>query len=386
MEAARNAMVYTSFHWGLHAWAIYTVCSVGVAYYGFRKRKKYLISSSVMDIFDSPKVNRLLKIGCDLTATLAIVFGVAASLGMSIELIAAGLSNVFNISFFDGSMGKITIMLVMAVCFIASATTGLKKGIQLLSNLNMLVAILLMLFLFIVGPKLFILKVFVDTLGAYLSQAFALGFQIAPFTPDYEKWMGDWTLSYFTWWIAWSPFVGIFIARISKGRTIRELIFGSLIIPTVFTIFWFATFGGTALFIEIFQGGTYGPEQLSLGNFVVGDVKMGLYALLGTFPLAKITSAISIVLIFTFLVTSADSATFVISMMTTEGDLDPKLGMKVLWGAILAVVTLLLMLGGGLKALQAASLSFAFPFSIVLILMLVSLFIRLSIQVEKTRI
>lgn len=386
MEAARNAMTYVSFHWGLHAWAIYTVCSVGVAYYGFRKRKQYLISSSVMDIFDSPKINRVLKISCDLTATLAIVFGVAASLGMAITQISAGLVHVFHMDFFGSNAGKIAIMVLMTICFIASATTGLKKGIQLLSNLNMLVAVALMLFMFLVGPKLFILKVFVDTLGVYLSKAFALGFQIAPFTPGYEKWMGQWTLTYFTWWIAWSPFVGIFIARISRGRTIRELIFGSLIIPTVFTIFWFSTFGGTSLYLEIFKHSTFGPEHLSLGHFVLKDVTLGLYALLGAFPFAKITSAISIVLMFTFLVTSADSATFVISMMTTEGDLDPKLGMKVLWGTILAVVTLLLVLGGGLTALQAASLSFAFPFSIVLLLILWSLFIRLSIQVEKKRI
>jgi len=379
LESARMAMVYTSFHWGLHAWGIYTVCSVAVAYYGFRKRKKYLISSSVMDVFNNHTVNQVLKVACDLTATLAIVFGVAASLGMGTTQIAAGLEHVFALSFFGTAGGKITVMVLMTSCFILSATTGLDKGIKILSNVNMLIAVALMLFLFLVGPKLFVLKVFVDSLGQYLTQVFSLGMTIMPFQPAYEAWMGKWTLTYFTWWIAWSPFVGIFIARISKGRTIRELIFGSLIIPTVFSIFWFSTFGGISLYLEMFT-------SQGTGAAVLQNETIALFELLSRFPFYTFTSALAILLIFTFLVTSADSATFVISMMTTEGDLDPKLRMKMLWGTILAVVTLLLILGGGLTALQAASLSFAFPFCLVLILMLISMFIRLSIQVEKTRI
>lgn len=450
-EAARQAMVYTSFHWGLHAWGIYTICSVGVAYYGFRKRKKYLISSSVMDVFQSKKVNRGLKIICDLTATVGIVFGVAASLGMGIVQTAGGLDYVFGINA-DNSTGKIVIMALMTIFFIMSAMTGLEKGIQILSNLNMILAVVLMLFLFAVGPKLFILKVFVDSLGMYLSQAFALGFAVAPFTPEYEKWMGSWTLVYFTWWIAWAPFVGIFIARISKGRTIRELILGSLIVPTTFTVFWFSVFGGTSLHMHIFNEGEqtqYEQKQLFADDqpaekasaassatesgdteasaasaaetaaqsdaesganvsetdlattTVVGNnakdggtwkiiqekgVTVALFALLERHPLYKLTAGLSILLVFTFLVTSADSATFVISMMTTEGDLEPKIGMKILWGTVLALVTLSLVLGGGIKALQAASLSTAFPFNLVLILMVISIYIRLSIQVDKDRI
>lgn len=378
-EAARMAMTYTSFHWGLHAWGIYTVCSVAVAYYGFRKRKKYLVSSSVMDIFENHRVNQVLKVACDLTATLAIVFGVAASLGMGVSQIAAGLSHVFELGFFETSGGKVLVMVLMTSCFIISATTGLDKGIKILSNLNMIIAIVLMLFLFALGPKLFVLKVFVDSLGNYLGQVFTLGFTLMPFQSNYEGWMGKWTLTYFTWWIAWSPFVGIFIARISRGRTIRELIFGSLIIPTVFSIFWFSTFGGVSLFLEMFtSNGT--------GAAVLQNETTALFELFSRFPFYTLSSGIAILLIFTFLVTSADSATFVISMMTTEGDLDPSLRMKMLWGVMLAVVTLLLVLGGGLTALQAASLTFAFPFSLVLILMLISMFIRLSIQVEKPRI
>lgn len=378
VEAARMAMVYSAFHWGLHAWGIYTVCAVGVAYYGFRKRKKYLISSSVMDVFEQPKINRVLKIFSDLVATLAIVFGVAASLGLGILQISAGLDQVFGLNA-TSNLGRIIIITLMTILFILSASTGLKKGIKFLSNLNMLVAILLLVFIFLVGPKLFILKIFVDTIGQYLTSLFELSFKIAPFTPAYEKWMGDWTLTYFTWWIAWAPFVGIFIARISKGRTIKQLIMGALIVPTVFCILWFSVFGGTALHLEIYT-------DQGIGHMVQQDVDASLFMLLEQYPLYKLTASVAIFLLFTFLITSADSATFVISMMTTEGDLDPKFTMKILWGVIMAVLTILLVLGGGIKALQAAALLSAFPFSIVLILITISLHVRLSMQVKSERI
>ena len=376
-EAARQAMVYSAFHWGLHAWGIYTVCAVGVAYYGFRKRKKYLVSSSVMDIFANKTVNRWLKIFSDLVATLAIVFGVAASLGLGILQISTGLKHVYGIPA-DTILGRVLIISVMTILFIISATTGLKKGIKILSNLNMGVAILLLIFVFLVGPKLFILKIFVDTIGQYLGDLFKLSFKIAPFTPAYEKWMGDWTLTYFTWWIAWAPFVGIFIARISKGRTIKELILGSLIIPTLFCILWFSVFGGAGLHLEMIGNG--------IGQLIDKDVTVSLFAMLQQFPLYKLTSGVAIFLLFTFLITSADSATFVISMMTTEGDLDPGIGMKVLWGVIMSVLTVLLILGGGIKALQAAALTSAFPFCLVLILITISVHIRLSMQVKPPRI
>ena len=376
-EAGRQAMVYSAFHWGLHAWGIYTVCAVGVAYYGFRKRKKYLVSSSVMDVFDNASVNRWLKIFSDLVATLAIVFGVAASLGLGIIQISSGMKYVYGINA-TTKHGMIAIISVMTILFIISATTGLKKGIKILSNLNMGVAILLLLFVFLVGPKLFILKVFVDTIGQYLGDLFKLSFKIAPFTPAYESWMKGWTLTYFTWWIAWAPFVGIFIARISKGRTIKELILGSLIIPTLFCILWFSVFGGAGLHLEMIGNG--------IGELIGKDVAISLFAMLQQFPFYKFTSGVAIFLLFTFLITSADSATFVISMMTTEGDLDPGIGMKVLWGVIMSTLTILLVLFGGIGALQAAALTSAFPFCLVLILITISVHVRLSMQVKQERI
>jgi len=377
VRAAQQAFVLTSFHWGLHGWGIYTLCAVGVAYFGFRKRKKYLLSSSVVDLFESPRLNQALKIFSDLVATLAVIFGVAASLGLGTRQLAQGLEYVFEIPA-NNPTGYFAILGVVTVLFIVSASTGLKKGIQILSNVNMALAVLLLLFVFLVGPKILVLKIFVETLGRYTSSLFELSFKVAPFTPAYDAWMADWTLSYFTWWIAWAPFVGIFIARISKGRTIREMILGSLLVPTLFSVLWFSVFGGNALFLEQQNPGQMGPAILE-------DPTVGLFAMLSHYPGYYLVSGISLVLLATFLVTSADSATFVIGMLTTEGDLDPKLGTKVFWGAMLAAVTGLLLRGGGLEPLQAAALTSALPFSLVMILMAVSVRLRLSIQVKGQR-
>jgi len=376
--AAKEAMALSAFHWGLHAWGIYTVCAVGVAYYGFRKRKKYLISSSIMDIVPNARVRRALKLFADLVSTLAIVFGVAASMGMGLIQIASGLGHAFGVSA-DNAGGYLGIIIVMTVFYIASSSTGLQRGIKILSNLNMIVALLLLAFVFIVGPKLFILKLSVDSIGQYLQRLPELSFKVDPFEPGYQGWMRDWTVTYFTWWIAWAPFVGIFIARISKGRTIRELILGSLIIPTLFCIVWFSVFGGTALHFEVFGGD-------GIGALVEQDVSVALFGLLERLPLSTVTSVTAIVLLFTFLITSADSATFVISMMTSEGDLEPKQRLKLLWGVLLATLCYLLVIGGGIKALQAAALIFAFPFSLVLILIVISVTFRLSIQMKKKRV
>ncbi len=378
IAAAREAMTLSAFHWGFHAWGIYAVCAVGVAYYGFRKRKKYLISSSIMDVSQNRTVRQGLKISVDLIATLAIIFGVAASLGLGLLQIAGGTDHVFGIAL-DGKLGYLAIVAIIATLYIGSSSTGLERGIKFLSNLNMVVALLLLVFVFLAGPKLFNLKLFVDSIGRYLQALPALSFKVDPFHESYETWMRDWTLTYFSWWIAWSPFVGIFIARISRGRTIRELILGSLIIPALFCLLWFSVFGGTALHSEVFGAG-------GIATAVEADVTSSLFVFLDTLPLSQITSVISLALLFTFLVTSADSATYVISMMTSEGDLDPSQRMKITWGLVLASLAYLLVIGGGIGALQAASLIFAFPFSLVLILIAFSLRFRLSVQVRGKRL
>jgi len=377
-EAGSMAMVYTTLHWGFHGWGIYTICAVAVAYFGFRKHKKYLISSCIIELFDNPKSQYWVKAFSDITSTLAVVFGLAASLGMGILQLGTGMKEMYGIAS-DTNTGMVLIMVVITILYLLSAGTGLEKGIRILSNVNVIVAIGLLLFVFVAGPKLFSLKLFVDTIGKYLNELFVLSFQTNPMVESYEKWMGSWTITYFTWWIAWTPFVGIFLARISRGRTIRELIVGSLLLPTIFTILWFSIFGGAALNLDM--GGFH-----ELATAVNQDVTSALFLLLKQFPFYMITGTISLALLLTFLVTSADSATYVIAMMTTEGDLDPSFRIKFVWGVTMAVVTLILALGGGIDAIKAAALTFAFPFTFVLILMVISLFVRLGSQVEKERI
>ena len=207
-ESGSMAMVYTTLHWGFHGWGIYTICAVSVAYFGFRKHKKYLISSCIIDLFENQKAQHYVKAFADITSTLAVVFGLAASLGMGILQLGTGLNEMYGVSSNTNS-GMIIIMVVITVLYLLSAGTGLEKGIKILSNVNVVVAIGLLVFVFVAGPKLFSLKLFVDTIGKYLNELFVLSFQTNPMLENYEKWMGSWTITYFTWWIAWTPFVGI---------------------------------------------------------------------------------------------------------------------------------------------------------------------------------
>ncbi|MCA9780937.1 MAG: BCCT family transporter [Candidatus Eremiobacteraeota bacterium] len=378
-EAARAAMAITMLHWGVHGWGVYTLCAVAVAYYGFRKRKSYLVSSSLTGLSPIKALDRPLAVIVDLTATIAIVFGLAASLAMGTFQMASGLEKTFGLAA-NQPMGYAAILAVITVCFVASATTGLKKGIKILSNLNMLTCVSLLAFVFVAGPSLFDIKLFIDTIGGYISNLPSMAFQVAPFTPEYERWMADWTITYFTWWIAWAPFVGIFIARISRGRTIKELVLGSLLVPVIFTAFWFSVFGGAALTLVI-NGDTQFVALINSAKY-----PDALFYLLECLPFTQLTSIVSICLIFTFLVTSADSACFVLAMMTSEGDLDPKMSLKLLWAAVMATLTGFLVKDGDLGPIQAAAQLCAGPFALVLLLMAVSLPVRLRHQVRQRRI
>lgn len=378
-EAGRMAMALTMFHWGVHGWGVYTLCAVAVAYYGFRKRKNYLISSCLTGIQPFKSLDRPLAVLVDVTATVAIVFGLATSLAMGTIQLATGIQETtgWNAS---SSTGYQVILMIITITFLISATTGLEKGIKILSNLNMATCVTLLAFVFIAGPTLFDIKLFVDSIGSYISNLPSLSFQVAPFTPEYESWMSNWTITYFTWWIAWAPFVGIFVARISRGRTIKELIFGALMVPVLFTIFWFCAFGGAALTL-VMNG-----DQVFVNLIETGSYEVALFHLLGSMPMSTITIIAAIFLLFTFLVTSADSACFVLAMMTSEGDLDPTMRLKAMWAILMAVLTSLLLHGGSLDPIRASAQLSAGPFAVVLVLMAFSLPWRLRHQVRKRRI
>jgi glycine betaine transporter len=355
-ESANLAMTYTYFHWGLHPWAIYTVVGVSLAFFQFRKKLPGLISSAFYPLLGD-RVNGSIGKAIDILAVVATVFGVATSLGLGTMQIAGGMSKLFGLE--NSTFNQILIICVITLLFIASAWSGLNRGIKLLSNLNMILAISLMLLLIILGPTAQIFKVFTNTMGSYLDGLLYMSLNVKPFGDN--SWIAGWTLFYWAWWIAWAPFVGSFIARISRGRTIKEFIMGVLFIPTLGTFVWFSIFGGSALHFINNLGNT------ALADIVASDMTLALFAFFEYFPMSSLLSILAIILICTFFITSADSATVVLGIFSTNGDLNPSNVMKVIWGVILSAVAVVLLISESLSTLQTASIAAAFPFAIVML-------------------
>lgn len=362
-EAARNAMVITTFHWGLQAWAVYAVGALVLAFFAFRRGTPYLAGSPIRAAYTGRWVEPVAW-AADLVAVLAVAFGVAGSLGMGVLQLHTGLNVVAGVPM-DALWPPIAILVVLVGAYMLSATTSLDKGIRILSNVNMGLAIALMVFLFVVGDTAFLLRSFVQALGDYVTGLAPRSLTLFPYS-DNSAWLEGWTLTYFIWWIAWAPFVGIFIARISKGRTVREFVLAVLFAPTLFSLLWFAVFGGTALHEELYGMG-------GIADLVNQDVTTALFALLERMPLTIVLDIICLVLIFIFLVTSADSATYVLGMLTSKGSLVPPTRRKVVWGITLGAMGAALLLSGNVRAVQAVAISGAIPFTFVLLLQCVAL-------------
>jgi glycine betaine transporter len=367
--AAREAMVITNLHWGLHAWAIYGVCALVIAYFTFRRHQSGQISTPIRAVFPGPK-GAPIRIAADVLGILAVVFGLAGSLTMGTLQVRGGLSAVFDTP--ATLTVSIIIMGVLFVCYMLSATTGVDKGIKILSNLNMAIAIAIMLVVIGFGPTGYILESFTNTVGDYFSRLPNMAFRLFPYE-DLTGWTSGWTLTYLIWWLAWGPFVGVFVARISRGRTIREFCIGVIFVPTLFSILWFAAFGGTAIYIELFGGG-------GLAELVFADVTSALFTFLNYFPAGEVLGATACLLIFIFLVTSADSGTFVLSMMTTDGSLNPPVVHKMVWGVLIAILTVGTLFSGSVTVAKAMAITGALPFSVVLLIQIVG-FMR-EIRVE----
>ena len=358
-EAARIAMGYSFFHWGISQWAIFAIVGLVIGFLQFRKKKDGLISTALEPLVGS---NKKVKIGIDSLAVIATVMGVATSLGLGILQMSGGLESVFNIK---SSFGiQLIIATIVFVAYMLSASTGLNKGIRYLGNFNLGMAIALLLFIFAVGPKVFILDTFTLAMGDYITNFIQYSLRLQPYQGG--TWVQDWTIFYWAWTIAWSPFVGAFVARVSKGRTIREFIAGVMIIPPVFACMWIATLGGTALYNDLKKG-------TKIAEAVDVDITSAIFATFQHVPFSGLISALSILLIFTFLVTSADSATYILASMTTKGSLLPPLAVKMVWGVLMSAISVVLLYAGGLEALQSASLVSALPFTVLLILLIFSL-------------
>lgn len=361
-QAARLAMRYSFFHWGLHAWAIYTVIGLSIAYFTFRKGMSGLISSTFYPLLGE-KVKGPVGKAIDILAIIATAFGVATSLGLGTLQINGGLNHLTGLP--NTFSTQLVIIIVVTVLYLISATTGLDKGIKILSNANLTVAVALLVFVLFAGPTAFLFDVFTTTLGSYLQNLVQMSLTLTPFSAG--SWIKDWTLFYWAWWIAWAPFVGMFIARVSKGRTVKEFVLGVLLVPSVFGFLWFSVFGGTALNLELFANG-------QLAEAAQTDVTSALFNTLSQLPLGMILSGLATLLIITFFITSADSATFVLGMLSSNGVANPATRIKLVWGLLQSTIAAVLLMSGGLQGLQTASIVAAAPFAIIMVLMCYSLY------------
>ncbi|MCH1624229.1 glycine betaine uptake BCCT transporter [Ferdinandcohnia quinoae] len=363
--AIKESMRYTFFHWGIHAWAVYAIVALSLAYFQFRKGEPGLISSTLKPVLGK-SMDGILGTIIDVLAVVATVVGVATTLGFGAAQINGGLSFLFDIP--NNFSVQLIIIGVVTVLFILSAWSGLGKGIKYLSNANMFLAIALLILMFVAGPTILILNMFTDSLGGYIQNIIQMSFRIAPLNEEHRAWINEWTIFYWAWWISWSPFVGIFIARVSRGRTIREFIIGVLLLPALVSFFWFAVFGTSAIDVQ-------NAGNVDLTQFVTEEV---LFAIFNESSLSTILSIVAVILVSTFFITSADSATFVLGMQTTHGSLTPPNTVKLTWGIAQSTVAVILLYSGGLQALQNALIGAAFPFSFIIVLMMISLYRSLS--------
>ncbi|MFC4736189.1 BCCT family transporter [Bacillus daqingensis] len=375
-ELATAGLRYGVFHWALHPWAIFSLVALTLAYVQFRKDQPALISSAFQPILGDRAYGPFGK-GIDTLAVLATSTGVATTFGLSALQISGGFSYLFD-GIANNPSTQLTIIAIITVLFIFSAATGVNKGIRILSTINLTIAAVLLLFVVIAGPTLFIAQNFVTTIGGYLSNVVTMSLDLDPYGDG--EWLGNNTIFFWAWHISWSPFMGIFIARISRGRTIREFVAGVLIVPSVLAALWFTTFGGTAL--SMILGGND-----VIGDLVMEEEELALFATLGELPFAAVMSGLAIVLIIIFFITSADSASYVLGAMTSSGSLSPKLYIKIIWGFLIAGTASVLLLSGGLEGLQTASIVAALPFAIIMVVMIFSLLIMMSrdVKIDKVK-
>lgn len=372
VAAARQAMRITMFHWGVHAWAIYAVVGLALAYFSFRHGLPLAIRSSLYPLIGK-RIHGPIGHAVDVFAVVGTLFGVATSLGFGAIQVNSGLDYLFGIPVGVGvQIGLIAVITAMAT---VSVALGLDAGIRRVSEFNIILAVLLLVFVLVAGPTIFLLQTLVQNTGAYLSNLFSMTFNLYAYQPT--GWIGGWTLFYWGWWIAWSPFVGMFIARISRGRSIREFIVGVLLVPLGFTFLWMTVFGDTAIHMVMVEGIT------GLADAVAADESVALFRFLEELPLSSISSLLATVLVVTFFVTSSDSGSLVIDLLTSGGADDSPTWQRVFWSVLEGVVAAALLVAGGLGALQTASIASALPFAIVMIVMCWGLLRALRIDAAK---
>jgi glycine betaine transporter len=366
-DAAQVAMQYSYFHWTFHPWAMYAVVGLAVGYFSFRRDEPGLISPVfrplIGDRVDGPWGKTI-----DIMAVLAVLFGVAVSLGSAGLLMTAGLGETFGTP--TGITAQLLVIGVTTVAFMISASTAIEKGINYLSQISMYVAAVLLVFFLVMGPTATQLGALTQGVGDYLGDLIPMSLRMESFDQD-TAWLGSWTVFYWSWWIAWCPYVGLFIARISRGRTIREFVLGTVIGPSVVTFVWMGVFGGSAIWLDKTQGG-------GIAERVISDPASGMFVFLNQFPLALAMSILTLVVLWIFFVAGADAGTVVLGAMSTGGPQEPRMWIKLLWGLAMAAIAGILLVAGGLGALQSASVLTGLPFAFIMVIMCVAFFKHLS--------
>ncbi len=360
-EAADYAMRASFMHWGIHPWAGYSIIGLALAYFQFRKSEKGLISSIFRPLLGD-KVDGPIGKVIDVLAVFATVAGVATSLGLGTLQINSGLNQVFNIP--ETRLVQVIIISVVSIIFIWTAVTGVDKGIQKLGDINLNLAFGLLALVIILGPTLAVINNITNGLGQYINNFFSDSLQISAFGDN--SWLNSYRIFYWAWWIAWAPFVGTFIARISKGRTIKEFVAGVTLAPALASIVWFAAFGSMGMNLA----DKVGLDQLAQWAAVPETALFHVYS---HYPLSIVLSLVTIFLLGTFFITSANSATFVLAILSSDGDLNPTNRKKLVWGTLQALLATGLLLSGGLSALQTISVVAAFPFIFVMIFAMIAL-------------
>ena len=365
-EAAQAAMGITYFHWGLHPWAIYAIVGLGLAFFAYNRGLPLTIRSIFYPLLGD-KIYGFWGNLIDVLSVLATLVGLATSLGLGVQQINAGLNYLFGIGI--STTTQVTLITVITGFATLSVMSGLDAGVKRLSQANMILAAIFMLFLLVVGPTIYILGGFTQNLGFYLTILPELSLWTETFRDT--NWQGSWTVFYWAWWISWSPFVGMFIARISKGRTVREFILGVILIPTLLSFIWMSVFGGSALFLQT-------HDIADITSAVNEDVATAMFVMLNHFPLPAVLSVVAVVLVTIFFVTSSDSGSLVVDHLTSGGKLDSPVPQRVFWAVMEGVIAAVLLIGGGLKTLQTASVSTGLLFAVVLLIAVYSLYVGFS--------
>jgi glycine betaine transporter len=364
-KVANDAQLITIFNWGLHAWAIYGITGLVIAYFGFRKDAPQLISGPIRFTFGDHPVALGTGWVVDLLAIYAIAIGLAGSLALGVFQVQDGVASLFNLNT-TGMRLTLTIFVILCLSYIIPLTVDLSKGMAVLSNTALIIAVGLMIYLLIAGPTSFLMDGIVESIGDYFFEVIRAGFSTYTFFDETVKvWFESWSLNYMVWWLAWSPFVGVFIARISRGRTIREFILGVLLAPTIFSIFWFGVFGGL---------GFYQGAARQLDPSVVNDnINQTTFLLLQNMPLSWLTTVATTIAAFLFIVTSVVSAAYVLAMFSTGGSQNPSVKIKLIWGVILGALGLVMILSGSVGAIRNIIAMSAGPFVFVVLLLLLCL-------------